>query len=90
MFKSILPVLLMTCTLVLSLWPTFTDDSTYTTFGWALAGMAVLYAVTILIERRNESSRTVASVVDEAARINALRVAPPSLNSCRHAEGPQH
>ncbi len=89
MFKSLLPVLLMTCTLVLSLWPTFTDDRTYTTFGWALAGMTVLYAVTILIERRNSSSQAVVSVVDQAAPVSAARIASPSLNSCRHAEGPQ-
>jgi hypothetical protein len=89
MFKSIIPVLLMACTLVLSLWPTFTDDSTYATFGWALAGMVVLYAVTISIGRRNGSTQTVASVVEAAARVNAARVAPPTLNSCRHADGPQ-
>ena len=89
MVKSIIPALLLACTLVVSLWPAFTDDSTYTTFVWAFSGMVVLYMASIVIERRNGSTQTVASVVAAAERVNAARVAPPTLNSCRHADGSQ-
>jgi hypothetical protein len=86
MFKSITPVLLMACALARTLWPTFAGDSTYATFGWALAGMVMLYTVSMLIERRNGSAQAVANVLEEAARVNAARVAPPPVTSCRRVE----
>jgi hypothetical protein len=88
MFKSSIPVFLSACALALSLWPTFAADSTYGTFAWALAGVVMLYGLSILIERRNEASPSVALVLEEAARTNAARVAAPTVTSCRHVETP--
>jgi hypothetical protein len=86
MFKSSIPVFLSACALALSLWPTFATNSTYATLGWALAGVVMLYALSILIERRNETTRSVAHVLEEAARTNAARVAAPPVTSCGGAE----
>ena len=88
MFKSSIPVFLSACALALSLWPTFAANSTYATLAWALAGVVMLYGLSILIERRNEATRSVAQVLEEAARTNATRVAAPTVTSCRHAETP--
>ena len=51
MFKSSIPVFLSACALALSLWPAFAANSTYATLAWALAGVVMLYGLSILIER---------------------------------------
>jgi hypothetical protein len=89
MFKIVIPVSVVACTLALSLWPTFVADSTYETFGWALAGMVMLYMLSNLIQRRNGSMRPVAHILAEAAQVNAARVAVPPVESCRHRDEPR-
>ena len=89
MSKAIIPVSVVACTLALSLWPTFVADSSYETFGWALAGMVMLYMLSNLMQRRNGSMQPVARILEEAAQVNAARVAVPPVVSCQHRDEPQ-
>ena len=81
MFKSSVPVFLASCALALSLWPSFAGTSSYAAFGWALGGVVMLYALSILIERRHGSTQSVEGVLEEAARLNATRVRIPAVTA---------
>jgi hypothetical protein len=47
----------------------------------ALGGVVTLYALSILIQRRHGSAQSVERVLEEAARVNAARVAIPPVTA---------
>jgi hypothetical protein len=47
--------------------------------GWAIAGILILFALKTLLDRGGRPTRPVADVLDEAARLNAARAAPPRV-----------
>lgn len=72
----IVPVYLALCALALALWTVVAPASApASTLGWALAGMVAMYAAAALIDRTTRSPRLVAHVLEEAAQVNAARVA---------------
>jgi hypothetical protein len=76
------PVYLALCAMALVFWTAFAPASARPlTFGWALAGMVALYAVSIVIDRAARPARAAAHILDHGAQVNAGRVAAPRGNS---------
>jgi hypothetical protein len=59
------------------------------TFGWALAGMVALYAMSIVIDRAARPARIAAHVSEEAAQLNAAREAAPQVSSFEDSVDPR-
>jgi hypothetical protein len=79
-FRTI-PVSLGLCALVLAVWSGLVPDSTQAvSMGWALAVMVALYAVSAVVLRASRLEPSVSRAVDEAAQLNAARIAAPPAN----------
>jgi hypothetical protein len=50
------------------------------TLGWVIAGMVILFALKRLMDRAGQPTGSIARVLEEAARLNAARAAPPSVH----------
>jgi hypothetical protein len=50
------------------------------TLGWVIAGMVILFALKSLMNRAGQPTRPVTQVLEEAARLNATRAAPPRID----------
>jgi hypothetical protein len=48
--------------------------------GWVIAGILILFVLKSLMGRAGRPTRPVAHVLEEAARLNAVRAAPPRLD----------
>ncbi len=63
-----------------ALWTSLPHNLTSTSMiGWAIAGILILFALKTLLDRGGRPTRPVADVLDEAARLNAARAAPPRV-----------
>jgi hypothetical protein len=81
-----IPVHLPLCALVLAIWIAVMPGSQAPAVGWAFAGMLALYAVSTVVLRSGRSERSVAHALDEAAQVNAARVAPRRSHQPRRDE----
>jgi hypothetical protein len=48
--------------------------------GWVIAAILILFALKSLMNRAGRPTRPVAHVLEEAARLNAARAAPPRVD----------
>ncbi len=63
-----------------ALWTSFAQSFTSTSMiGWVIAGLLILFALRSLLDRAGQPTRPVADVLEEAARLNAARAAPPRV-----------
>ena len=84
------PVYLALCALALASWTAFAPGSARPlTFGWALAGMVALYAVSIVMDRAARPARAPAHILEDAAQVNAARVAAPQATSPEDSVDPR-
>ena len=84
------PVYLALCALALAFWTVFAlGPARPLTVGWALAGLVALYAVSVVLDRAARPARTVAHVLEEAAQVNAARVAAPRTPSTEDIVDPR-
>lgn len=78
MFESRIPFYLIVCALVLVAWTAaFPGVTPAPAVGWTLAALVALYVVSTIVVRAGRSEQSVTSSLDEAARLNAARVAAP-------------
>lgn len=84
------PVYLALCALALASWSAFAPASVQPlTFGWALAGMVALFAMSIVIDRAARPARAAAHILEEPAQVNAGRVAAPRATSSEDSVDPR-
>ena len=70
-----------------ALWTSLAQSVTSTsTTGWVIAGILSLVALKSLMDRAGEPTRSVAYVLEAAARLNATRAAPPRVDHSRYSE----
>jgi hypothetical protein len=61
-----------------TLWTSLAQGWTSTSMiGWVIAGILILFVLKSLMDRAGLPTRPVAHVLEEAARLNAARAAPP-------------
>jgi hypothetical protein len=61
-------------------WTVLTQALTPASLGWVIAGIVILFALKSLMDRAGQPTRPVAHVLEEAARLNAARAAPPRVD----------
>jgi hypothetical protein len=63
-----------------ALWTTLAQSLTSTSMTlWVIAGILILFALKSLMDRTGLPTRSVAHVLEEAARLNAARAASPRV-----------
>jgi hypothetical protein len=78
MFESRMPLYMILCALVLVAWTAvFPAATPPPALSWSLAGLIALYVVAAVVFRAGRSEQPVTSTLDEAARLNAARIAAP-------------
>jgi hypothetical protein len=64
-----------------TLWTSLAEALTpASTIGWVIAGMLIVFALKSLMNGAGQRTRPVAYVLEEAARLNAARAAPPRVD----------
>ncbi len=64
-----------------ALWTSLAQSLTSTSMtGWVIAGILILFVLKSLMDRAGRPTRPVAHVLEEAARLNVARAAPPRLD----------
>jgi hypothetical protein len=64
-----------------ALWTSLAQSLTSTSMtGWVIAGILILFALKSLMDRAGQPPRSVAQVLEAAARLNATRAAPPRVD----------
>jgi hypothetical protein len=63
-----------------ALWTVLAQALTPASLGWVLAGMVILFALKSLMDRAGQPTGSVAHLLEEAARLNAVRAAPPRVD----------
>ena len=64
-----------------ALWTSLAQSLTSASMtGWVIAGILILFVLKSLMGRAGRPTRPVAHVLEEAARLNAVRAAPPPLD----------
>jgi hypothetical protein len=78
MFESRSPLYLILCALALLAWSVALPESTrVAVVSWALAVLMAVYLVSAAAFRGGRSEPSIASTLDDAARLNAARIAAP-------------
>lgn len=63
-----------------ALWTSLAQSVTsISMIGWVIAGIPILFALRSLMDRAGRPTRPVADVLEEAARLNTARAAPPRV-----------
>jgi hypothetical protein len=63
-----------------TLWTSLAQTLTPATLGWVIAGIVALFALKTLMDRAGQPTSSVEHVLEEAARVNAARAAPPRVD----------
>jgi hypothetical protein len=63
-----------------ALWTVLAQALTPASLGWVIAGILILFALKSLMDRAGQPTRSVAHVLEAAARLNATRAAPPRVD----------
>ena len=64
-----------------ALWTSLAQSLTSTSMmGWVIAAILILFALKSLTDRAGRPTRPVTDVLEEAARLNAARAAPPRVD----------
>jgi hypothetical protein len=64
-----------------ALWTSLAQDWTSVSMiGWIIAGILIVFTLKSLMDRSGQPTRPIAYILEEAARLNAARAAPPRLD----------
>jgi hypothetical protein len=63
-----------------TLWTSLAPALTPALLGWVIAGIVALFVLKTLMDRAGQPTSSVEHVLEEAARLNTARAAPPRVD----------